>query len=141
MGAKHGVLLFSELPDPKSEEYPLECFENNAKYMIVHLKSLKDLRDSSYHVRGNVLIEGGLVFYRNLIIGRIVYEVHYASKLKIIEGVEYRMEICIELLKDNNFSIFYEDCRKIMDELLFVEKVNLNGAEWDSKKDFILKKK
>jgi hypothetical protein len=99
-----------------------------------------DLKNRSYFIRGKVLVEGGLIFYRNLIIGKIVYTFNYYSAPKIIEGVEYEKEICIEFIKDDNFSIFYEDCRKIMDSELFVKMVNKKGAEWDSRKNRILKK-
>jgi hypothetical protein len=140
MGANHGILLYAESPDPMAGTYPTECFEKNAKYMLVHLENLIDLKNCHPFIRGRVIVEGGLIFYQNLIIGKIVYDLHYYSAPKIIEDIEYKMEICIELFKDDNFSIFYEDCRNIMDSELFVKMVNKKGAEWDSRKNSILKK-
>jgi len=134
MGAKYGILFFSEYPDPYSSTPPEDCFEKYATHILVHFKEIKDFKDKCLYFRDTIYVSpNGEVYYKNLIFGQIKYELRHIAAPKIIDDVEYNMEICIQLIEDTFLHFMYDEIRKIIDSENFVKKINKIGAEFDAK--------
>jgi hypothetical protein len=148
MGANYGILSYEKYPDPYSQESNDENFidenfiDKKANYLVIHFedkKNIKSLReyfqDTSVWVASN-----GQIYDGCLPSGKIKYELRFLSSPKIIDGKEYRMGICIHIFPNFSKSIYYQ-VRKMIDKKRFVEKITAIGAEWDAKKDILLRQK
>lgn len=134
MGATYGILFYSEYPDPYSNSYPEECFEKYATHIIVYFKEIKDFKDHCFYFKNTIyLAPGGEVYYKNLIFGKIKYELRYIAAPKIINDVEYKMEVCVQIIDDNSLHFMYNQIRKIIDDENFIKKINKIGEELDKK--------
>lgn len=139
MGTKSSI-FYPSLPDPLLGNYPSECFQKKATHVVVFIKSPTVLKNAHFLKKTIYIGETGLVFFNNLIFGSIAYDLYYSNSPKTIEGIEYKMEVCIQIIADENVNYIYDICQKIMDEEAFIEKINMAGDHWERMGKVLIKK-